>query len=82
MTQEDFLAWREHPLTKWVFEGCFAAAEANKAAWIDQSWGGGECEPTALIELRARADAYQALPETSYEGWCQANGQEPVYSGD
>lgn len=69
-------------MTKWVQQACRLASDAQKAEWDGQSWGGGNCDPLLLKELSTRADAYNALAETSYEGWCEVLGQEPVYDGD
>lgn len=76
-TSEEFLQWRDHPVTKWAFRAVQAAAEAQKAGWLTQSWEANNPDPLVLCELRTRADAYLALYETPYEMWCELNGQEP-----
>lgn len=79
MSEEDFLAWREHPVTQWVFAAARKAAELQEIAWNEASWGDGKCDPMMLNELRTRADAYRALEETSFEDWCNVlgNPKEP-----
>lgn len=76
---EDFATWRDNPVTQWVFAGCRKAAADNKDLWVKLSWDAGRTDETglaeALIELRTRADAYEALAETTYEGWLESNGE-------
>jgi hypothetical protein len=69
ITEDDFLTWREHPVTKWVFDAIERGVEAQKSAWIDASWEAGKADPEMLIELRTRADAYRALNETTFGQW-------------
>lgn len=69
----------EHPVTKWVQEACQRASDAQKEEWDKVTWDGGQCDPLMLMELRTRADAYRALAETPYEGWCAVLEVEPVY---
>jgi len=78
---EAFEAWRDHPVTQWVFAACRQAAQDNKDLWVSKSWDAGLTDETglaeALIELRTRADAYLALADTTFEGWQESNGEEP-----
>lgn len=76
-SREDFDRWLDNSVSRWVMRALTAAAEANKAAWIEASWGGGGCSKELLAELRTRADAYRALPETTYEGFCDMLGEQP-----
>lgn len=66
ITDEEFQAWREDPVTAWVLAALKAAAEEQKAAWLDATWEQGECDTDKLIELRTRADAYRALVEIKH----------------
>ncbi len=61
---EDFAAWCEHPVTRFVARAFEAAAIKQRETWVDNSWTGGEAEPELLLELRTRADAYMAFMET------------------
>jgi hypothetical protein len=61
-----------------VFAAIDDAAAAQRDAWIEKSWEGGQADPRELIELRTRADAYRGLIETPYERWAELNGVEPV----
>jgi hypothetical protein len=73
VTEDDFLAWRDHPVTKWIFKAVEAGAEEQKAEWIRASWEGATANPLLLVELRTRADSYRALIETSFMRWSEMN---------
>ena len=76
ITMDDFLRWRDNPVTQWVFEAAEKGALAQSEFWMDRSWGAGECDPLELHTLRARADAYRALHETPYERWVELHGDD------
>lgn len=65
-------------MTAWVRAILKDAAAAHKDEWDKVSWEGGEADPLLLRELRTRADAYMAIEETTYEGWCERAGIDPV----
>jgi hypothetical protein len=52
-------------------------AEACRQEWLGISWGNGSANAGALSELRTRADTYMALSQSTYEGFCETNGDEP-----
>lgn len=64
---EDFAAWCEHPVTRFVAAAWAHAAQAQCEAWMRESWGTGNADPLALLELRTRADAYTAFMEAGLE---------------
>lgn len=68
---EDWAAWVEHPVTRFVASAMKLAAEQQRQAWFAASWTGGNADPMALTELRARADAYMAFLETSLEQYAK-----------
>lgn len=76
-TAEEFQAWREHPVSQWVFQAVRTSAQAQKAAWDQAAWDSGKPDPLLLTELRTRADALNGLHETTYERWCELHGAEP-----
>lgn len=82
-SREEFARWRDDNVTRWIFAAIEHGEAANKAAWMDASWERGVGQPEALArllaELRTRSDAYRALIDTSYEGWCENSGQDPVH---
>lgn len=79
VTAEEFARWRDDRVTQWVFRSFATIAEENKAEWLKASWEQGVSNPVLLMELRTRADAYNAVSETSYEGHCETNGDEAIY---
>ena len=76
-SSEEFQAWRDHPLTRWVFLALERASEAQREDWLRRSWEAGEADPLALVELRTRADAYRAPFETTYEAFCEMLNETP-----
>lgn len=68
---EDFAVWCENPVTRFVARAFLAAAEAQKAAWTESSWGAGKLDPIDHAALRARADAYMAFLETPLERYIE-----------
>lgn len=64
---EEWDAWCQHPITRFVATAMQAAAALQRDAWFARSWGNGECDPLTLAELRTRADAYMAFLETGLE---------------
>lgn len=75
--REDFAAWLNDPVTRWVLQGFSAAAETQKAAWAETSWSSGMASQGALSELRTRADAYLAIADVQYEQICDQLGEKP-----
>lgn len=54
------------------------SATLHEEEWRKVSWEGGEADPRLLIELRTRSDAYLAIEEATYEGFCERAGIDPV----
>lgn len=79
--RDDYARWRDDPMTRQVFAALRTAADAQKTAWDEASWGGGIARPDeldrTLRELRTRADAYQSIEELTFEQMCQWLGIEP-----
>jgi len=65
--KEHFDEWLAHPVTEYVLKRVGALAEQNKQKWIDRSWGQSICDPSELIDLKARAEAAKDLSELKYE---------------
>lgn len=74
--RDSFAAWRDQPVTKFVFAAMRAAEQAQQEMWLEASWRSGTADPVALAELRARADAYASLEEATYEAFCEWAGVE------
>jgi hypothetical protein len=82
-TREDWQMWVENPVSQWVFQALQTAAEAQRTAWVNQTWGPdlsgepGRPDPMHLLELKTRADAYVAMAEAPYDKLCELLDQEP-----
>lgn len=74
---EEFARWRDDRVTRWVFKALTTNMAECRDAWLSASWGNGTADPMLLTELRTRADANETLMATSYEGFCETNGDEP-----
>lgn len=68
---EDWAAWCEHPVTRFVATAHKLCAELQRDEWTRVSWTGGHADPLALTELRTRADAYMAFLETTLETYAK-----------
>lgn len=66
-------------MTQWVLRALEGAAEIQKQYWIDASWNEGSPDPVLKTVLFARADAYRATNETTYERYCELNGDDPIF---
>lgn len=64
---EEFAAWCEHPVTRYVAAAHAAAAELQRHQWLKMSWSAEPLNEVARAELRARADAYRAFYETDLQ---------------
>lgn len=76
-SREDWEAWKENPVSQFLFLALRKAAARQQAEWLSQSWQAGKADPLALCELRTRADAYLALEETDHERWIEINAEHP-----
>ena len=54
-------------------------AEDNKAEWVRISWDseGTNASAPVLRQLKTRADTYLAMSQSTYEGFCETNGEQP-----
>jgi hypothetical protein len=68
---EDWDAWCQHPVTRFVATAMQAGAELQRQAWIAASWGQGASDQDALNTYRTRADAYMAFLETDLESYAK-----------
>ena len=73
--REHFEEWLAHPVTEHVLKRVGELAEQNKQKWIDESWGGGKCDPLVLIDLKARAEAAKDLSEIE---WSDIDDDESI----
>jgi hypothetical protein len=66
-TEEEFIAWRDEPVTQWVMAAFRKTAEDVGDAWSAKAWGTGVADQEELLVAKTRADAYMAVEEMSYE---------------
>lgn len=67
ISAEEFAAWRDDPVTQVVLKAHADMVELQRAGWMAASWDGGDCDPLLRAALKARADAYTAIAECTYE---------------
>lgn len=72
--KESFEEWLAHPVTEHVLKRVGELSEKNKQQWVSRSWDQGICNPTELIELKARSQAAQDLSEIE---WKDIDDDEP-----
>lgn len=72
-TEEEFEAWRDHPITQWVMAAYRALAEEQKAAWLQQSWDAENNDREALLVMKTRADSYLAIVESGHDAYTAAH---------
>lgn len=68
---EDFAAWCDHPVTRFVAAVYLNAAHDCRVAWDQSSWVEGGGDPELLAELRVRADCYNAFAQTTLENYLE-----------
>lgn len=65
--RDDFVRWRDDPMTRMVMQALDAAETEQKRQWDKASWEGGVARAPELelmlLELRTRADAYRSLQD-------------------
>lgn len=76
-SRDDFARWRDDPVTRWVMKAHDVLAEDCRKEWVGISWGNGSANQPVLSALRTRADAYLALPEGTYEAYCETMSEVP-----
>lgn len=59
--QEDFEAWRSHPITEALMMCCGVWAEQAKALWVSASWDGGVNKDTDLARMKGQAEVLKEL---------------------
>lgn len=75
-TEEEFLAWRDDPVTQFMRDAFLAMAEQQRAEWMRCTWETGNCDTYTLGELRTRSDAYKAIAEADYSDFVAAVSEE------
>jgi uncharacterized phage-associated protein len=55
LTEDEFNAWRQHPVTRIVFGKLGDHIKEAENMWMKRSWETGKADPVVLADLRARA---------------------------
>lgn len=66
MNEEDFLAWRSHPMTQWFMEAFRLSSDQCRATWEAHSWGSGVADQQLLSELKHKAVTFAAVFEADF----------------
>jgi hypothetical protein len=67
ISREDFDLWLANPVTEAVLTAVGQNAEDNRAQWVAMSWDGGDANPVALAEMRARAQTALDLSDFEFD---------------
>ena len=76
-SRDEFAAWRDHPVTRFVMAGVSVAAEAQRNTWMEASWSHGALSEITRERLMTRADAYLGFTTLTVEDAYALNGLEP-----
>lgn len=66
MTEEDFLAWREHPVSQWFFRAHEVSAALCERAWKEASWDSGVADQAALSVLKAKYEVFRGVVDADF----------------
>jgi hypothetical protein len=82
-TADEFSAWCQHPVTRYVAAAWEVAARQQREEWARVSWRPGLLSPLERdqlehrrVELTTAADAYSAFLETGLERYVELNTQD------
>jgi hypothetical protein len=68
-TREEFEAWCESAVTRWVATAWAATADQERDLAMTALWATGEMDPIKLAASRASAKAYLTLLHCTYEDY-------------
>lgn len=62
MTEDDFKAWRSHPVTKIIFDDYLErSSQSCKDEWLNLTWGRGKLDPEPFYLLKGAHDAVEQI---------------------
>jgi hypothetical protein len=67
VTEEDFIAWRDNPVTQWVMEAYRISAAMCEQEWTTASWQFGNANQRTLDELRNKAMTFASIYEATFD---------------
>lgn len=65
--EEEFAAWRGHPVTLQVMRALEAKEIEAKDMWMRLSWDAGKCDERLRADLKATAGTYRYVIEIDAE---------------
>lgn len=54
ISAEEFEAWKQHPVSKWVFAALAVEAEGERQHWMQVSWEAGSADQRLLDQSRGK----------------------------
>ena len=54
-SREDWEAWRDNPLSRWVFQVMSEASHSLKEQWVEASWNRGQARTFGPCKLTRNA---------------------------
>lgn len=67
LTEDEFISWRHHPVTKTFFDVIGAHLQEIKDQWMVESWGRGVCSPERLAELKGRHKGLEEFMQMEFK---------------
>lgn len=66
--KDEWIAWREHPITQYVLDTFLFEASANaKLAWVDAAWNSAKLDPVFHASLFERVKVIDEIRTLEYE---------------
>lgn len=78
MTRDDFTAWLDHPVTKWVLSAFGEQAGALRNDWIDAAWNMNRLDLVEKTQAHTRWDMLSMFADLTYEDACGYAGVKPL----
>lgn len=72
MTEDDFLAWREHPVTQWFMAGLIEVAAMNEELVRGAAWNAAKAGQAQAVDhegqnaLAIKSDAYRQIATAQF----------------
>lgn len=74
-TPEEWAAWCANPVSEWVAAAFAAKAAECRETWTRTSWDGAVANQELLIELRTRADNFEAFLTANFKDYLHASSK-------
>lgn len=67
ITEEEFEAWKVHPVTRFFMAAYRTTAALTEAEWKEASWNTGIADQEALNTLKAKHAAYTSVYMATFD---------------